>query len=64
MIHSENVRMKELRGMLGGVNASTVYRWIQKGILPEGIKITPRCVVWRRKDIEAFLDSRAAEVNS
>ena len=50
-------RAKDVAAYLG-VGVSTVWRWQREGILPPGVRLTPRCTVWRLEDIEALLAGR------
>lgn len=42
---------------------SHAYFWqlVRDGILPQGIKMGKRCVVWRESDIQAFIASRETQ---
>lgn len=51
--------LKEVREITG-YSANHIYRKMRKGEFPRSIKIGPNSVRWRRKDIEAWLESRAA----
>lgn len=42
------------------IGESTVWRWAREGKLPEPIRLGRRVTVWRKKDVEAFLDQAAA----
>lgn len=42
------------------IGLSTVWKWHAEGKLPPGIRISPRCTVWRRSDLETFLEQQAA----
>jgi predicted DNA-binding transcriptional regulator AlpA len=46
------------KSMLGGVNRSTVYRWIKTEGFPKPIKLSPSCSVWSISEVQAWLDSR------
>jgi predicted DNA-binding transcriptional regulator AlpA len=39
------IRAKECASFLG-IGVSTFWRWVAKGIVPKGIRLTPRCTVW------------------
>ena len=52
------VRAREGAAILR-VSLSTYWRYVQQGLLPRGIKLTPRCTVWRMADIEAFVARQA-----
>lgn len=56
---------KDLFRAKGGANflnvgLSTFWRWVQQGRLPKGIRLSARCTVWRREDLEAFVAAQAA----
>lgn len=38
-----------------GVAVSTFWRWVKEGRLPKGRRLSSRCTVWLRADIERFL---------
>ena len=46
------------KSMLGGVNRSTVYRWIKNEGFPKPIKLSPSCSVWSISEVQAWLSSR------
>lgn len=54
------VRAREGAAILR-VSLSTYWRYVQQGLLPRGIRLTPRCTVWRLSDIEAFVTRQAAK---
>ena len=56
------VRAREGAAILR-VSLSTYWRYVQQGLLPRGIRLTPRCTVWRMADLDALV-SRQAEKNS
>ena len=39
-----------------GIAVSTFWRWVQEGKLPKGKRLSSRCTVWMRSDIERFLE--------
>ena len=41
--------------MFLGVAVSTFWRWVKEGRLPKGKRLSARCTVWMRADIERFL---------
>lgn len=43
-----------------GIKPSTFWRWVQQGKIPPGIRLSARCTVWRREDLERFLEQAAA----
>lgn len=53
------LRVKDAATFLG-IAQSTFWRWAQEGKLPKGIRLSTRCTVWKREDLEQFL-SKAAE---
>jgi len=44
-----------------GLGRSTVYALMQRGQFPHPIRLSARAVGWRDADIEAWLQSRAAQ---
>lgn len=38
-----------------GIALSTFWRWVSQGRLPKGKRLSARCTVWLRSDIERFL---------
>ena len=42
-----------------GVSKSTFYNYINKGIIPKGIKKSGKGVVWYKNDLEKFLEQEA-----
>ena len=54
------VRAREGAAILR-VSLSSYWRYVQQGLLPRGIRLTPRCTVWRLTDIEAFVTRQAAK---
>ena len=38
------------------VAVSTFWRWVKEGRLPKGKRLSSRCTVWLRADIERFLE--------
>ena len=54
------VRAREGAAILR-VSLSSYWRYVQQGLLPRGIRLTPRCTVWRVADIEAFVTRQAAK---
>jgi len=52
------IRAKGVAAFLN-IGLSTVWKWHAEGKLPPGIRIGPRCTVWRRSDLEAFLERQA-----
>ena len=56
------VRAREGAAILR-VSRATFWRYVKQGLLPRGIRLTPRCTVWRMADLEAF-GTRQAEKNN
>jgi prophage regulatory protein len=44
-----------------GVNRSTVWTWVRKGIFPEPVKLTPGCTRWRWEDVARWESQRPVE---
>lgn len=49
------LRAKDAAQFLG-IALSTFWRWVGEGKLPKGRRLSPRCTVWLRTDIERFLE--------
>jgi hypothetical protein len=45
-------------GRVLGVKGNTLRKWRQLGIGPACVKLTSRCVRYRREDLMRFLESR------
>ena len=43
-----------------GLSKATIYRLRDRGEFPQPVQLSPRCVGWRVKDIEAWLEARIA----
>ena len=43
-----------------GLSKATIYRLRDRCEFPQPVQLSPRCVGWRVKDIEAWLDARIA----
>lgn len=60
-ILDQKLKIDQMRKiMLGGVNRSTVYRWIKTQGFPKPIKLSPSCSVWSVSKVNAWLESREA----
>ncbi|WP_367116567.1 helix-turn-helix transcriptional regulator [Desulfovibrio sp.] len=44
-----------------GIGTSTFWKWHAEGKLPRGIRLSSRCTVWRREDLEQFLAKAAGD---
>lgn len=54
----EVLRAKDAAAFLA-LGESTFWRWCQQGKLPRGIRLSARCTVWKREDLERFLNQAA-----
>ena len=52
------LRAKDAAAFLG-IGMSTLWYWAQLGKIPAGIRLSNRCTVWRRRDLETFLNEYA-----
>lgn len=60
-VNTKNQKIKirpMAKTMLGGVNNSTVYRWIKTQGFPRPIKLSPCCSLWVVEEVQAWIDSR------
>jgi prophage regulatory protein len=53
-------RLRDLSARIG-LARSAIYKAIQEGRFPKPVRIGARAVAWRHQDIEAWLQSRAAQ---
>ena len=48
---------KQVEELLG-IKKSSLYSYMRQGDFPAPIRLSPKCVRWRRSEIEAWLASR------
>ncbi|MFO1225958.1 helix-turn-helix transcriptional regulator [Roseateles sp.] len=41
-----------------GIRKSTLYALMKRGEFPRCVQVTPRCVGWRARDVEAWINAR------
>ena len=58
------VRVKELRQLLGNPSLSTIYRWVDQGVLPPPRRLSARFVAWRLSDVTRFLRGQNGEAGN
>ena len=59
MINQENrpfLRIKEVSKLIG-LSVSTINRLVKKGEFPSKVKISPRRIVFMKKEIEKWINS-------
>ena len=49
------MRAKSAAAFLG-IGESTFWRWVQEGRIPKGTRLSARCTIWKREDLERFLN--------
>jgi predicted DNA-binding transcriptional regulator AlpA len=54
------VSPRETRGLLADISEATLWRMVERGDLPRPISISPGRKGFRRRDILAFIERRAA----
>ena len=54
------LRAKSAAAFLG-IGESTFWRWVAQGRLPKGTRLSARATVWKREDLERFLNQAAEE---
>lgn len=47
-----------------GIHKSTFWVWVRQGLIPTGIKLSARCTVWPREELDKFVERRKAESSS
>ena len=52
------LRAKDASAFLA-LGVSTFWRWVKEGRLPKGIRLSARATVWKREDLEHFLNQAA-----
>lgn len=59
-MHHSNEKMLKASDLANifGVDRSTIYRWLEKGILPDPYELGDAALRWRWKDIEDWLEQR------
>ena len=55
LIQDKFIRPSELSIFLG-VSKSTLWRWRKKKLLPEPVKIGSGVVIWKKSDVELWLN--------
>jgi len=64
MEQSKYMRAKDI-AQYGSIGLSTVHKWVKEGKLPQAhSKLTPKCVVWLREDIENSFEELAQKGSS
>ena len=54
---SKVLRVKECSLYLS-MSKATFLRLVQRGELPKGTKLSPRCTVWKVEDLDKFIESK------
>ena len=54
------VRAREGASILR-VSRATFWRYVGLGLLPRGVRLTARCTVWRKADLESFVARQAEQ---
>jgi prophage regulatory protein len=54
------LRLAGVEGLVG-LRKSTLYRLIQEGKFPRGIRLSARATAWSLKDVSAWIEARKAE---
>lgn len=58
MILPNVLRAQEAASYLG-IAVSTFWRWVAQGKLPKGIRLGKRCTVWKREELDNYLEQCA-----
>lgn len=61
-VFTETLNETQAAGLMG-LKSHTLRKWRQLCIGPDYIRISERCVRYRREDILAFLESRRVKLN-
>ena len=54
------VRAREGAAILR-ISRATFWRYVGLGLLPRGVRLTARCTVWRKVDLENFVARQAEQ---
>lgn len=53
-----HLRAKHAAAFLG-ISQSTFWRWVQQGRIHKGTRLSARCTVWPREELERFMEQQA-----
>ena len=56
------VRLPEAQRIAGGVHRHTLYKWSREGEFPPYYKLSTRIFVWRRSELDRWIEEQKAEV--
>lgn len=56
------IRAKEAHQGIIPVSAKTIWEWVRKGQFPKPVKLSDNVTVWRKSDIDAWLEDKANAV--
>ena len=54
------IRKDAVMELLGGISVSTLYRWMDRGIVPKPIKMSSFMAVWKEDEIQAIVEDFAS----
>nr|WP_210772258.1 AlpA family phage regulatory protein [Pseudodesulfovibrio sp. zrk46] len=56
---NQGEHLLRLPEVLKRIPVSKSHWWdgVSKGLFPQGLKLSPRCTVWRSSDIDALIES-------
>ena len=57
------LRAKDAAAFLA-VGKSTFWRWAREGRIPPGIRLSNRATVWRKSDLEDFIEQAAGQTSA
>ncbi|HJB66247.1 MAG TPA: helix-turn-helix domain-containing protein [Candidatus Mailhella merdavium] len=43
-----------------GISQSTLWRWVKQGRINKGTRLSARCTVWPREELEKFMQEQAS----
>ncbi len=53
------IRRDRVMQMLGGISVSTLYRWLDRGIVPKPVKLSTTIAVWKEDEIQELVEKFA-----
>lgn len=59
---SRRLRIAAVAELCGGINQSTVYRWMEYRQFPRPMKLGRKIALWDEQQVEAWLKTHAEEL--
>lgn len=56
--NEQHMRARDAARYLGAAT-STFWRWVGQGRIPQGVRLSARCTIWRKSDLDNFIEKCA-----